>query len=298
MAEDVAIFPWHLYFTVISVALGACVGSFLNVCIYRIPLEQSVVSPPSHCFSCGKGVAPYDNIPIFSYLILGGKCRHCKAGYSPRYMFVEILVAALFFLIWCGWGDAPRPFGLAAFGSIFLVPVYWLFCGLLVLGAFVDLDHRIIPDRVTIGGTILGLLCSVLVPSLHGVDAVTWWDGLRASLIGAAMGFGLLWGVGVFGKVLFRRDAMGFGDVKLMAGVGAFLGWDAVLFTLMFGSLFGAVIGITMILVRGRDKQEPIPFGPFLSSAALLWVFWGQGWWDAYVSMVMGDRLLLLTIGG
>ena len=294
MEAEVTLFPWYMYFTVISVVLGACVGSFLNVCIYRIPLEQSVVSPPSHCFSCGKGVAPYDNIPIFSYLILGGKCRHCKTGYSPRYMFVEMFVAALFFLIWCSWGDAPRPFGLVAYAPVALVPVYWLFCGLLVLGSFVDLDHRIIPDRVTIGGAILGVICSVLVPGLHGVEAVTWWDGLQASLIGAGVGFGLLWGVGVFGKVLFKRDAMGFGDVKLMAAVGAFLGWDAVLFTMMFGSLIGAVVGITMIVARGRDKQEPIPFGPFLSAAAMTWVFWGQAWWDAYVSMVVGERLLLL----
>ena len=286
------VFPWYLYFTTISVFLGACIGSFLNVCIYRIPLEQSVVAPGSHCFSCGKDVAPYDNIPVVSYLILRGKCRHCRSPYASRYMFVEILVAVLFYLVWASWSadGSPVIFQMSHFSTVWIVPVYWLFIGLLVLGAFVDYDHRILPDRVTIGGAILGLLCSMLVPQLHGPDLQHWWEGLTVSALGAGIGFSVLWAVGWLGKLVFRKEAMGFGDVKLMAAIGAFLGWQATLFALMVGSFIGAVVGLTLIGLRLRKKEDMIPFGPFLALATVIWIFWGQTWWILYKQYIFAGQ--------
>ena len=278
---------WYLLMMTLSVVWGACIGSFLNVCIYRIPLEQSIVKPRSHCPHCNKLIPWQLNIPIVSYLYLRGKCGFCGKRISPRYLIVESLVGVLFLLVFFAWRapDGTAPLGLAAFSDAKLVPVYWLFVSGLVLGTFVDFDHMIIPDRVTLGGMAAGLALSLLVPSMHG--ETTMLRGLMWSAIGAASGWMILWGVAVLGKLAFRKDAMGFGDVKLMGAIGAFLGWRAVIFTLVVSSFFGALVGISLVLGRRREMQSQIPYGPYLALAALIWMLWGPTLWQAYVNLIL-----------
>jgi leader peptidase (prepilin peptidase)/N-methyltransferase len=257
-----------LYCSVLSFCFGACLGSFLNVCIHRIPLDQSVVVPRSHCPHCKNPIPFYHNIPLLSYLLLRGKCANCRAGISPRYFMVELLTAVLIWLVWHQYGLDPRTL------------IYWMVIGGLILGTFVDLEHMILPDRVTIGGMVLGPLFSLAVPMLHGTTDRL--EALVASGIGLAAGFGTLWLVSKLGKWAFKKDAMGFGDVKLLGALGAFLGWKAVFFTIFFSSLIGSAVGISLILTRNKEWQSRIPFGPYLAVAAVLWILWGEGWWNAY----------------
>ncbi len=260
---------WEMYWTIMSFLLGACVGSFLNVCIHRIPREESVVRPRSHCPHCGKPIAWYDNVPLVSWLALRARCRHCGGPISARYVLVELLVAVLFLAVWRFYGFDVR------------TPVYWLMVGGLVLGTFVDFEHMIIPDRVTLGGIAAGLLLSAAFPALHA--ATTWWHGLRAAAIGAAAGAGLLWGVAAAGKLIFRKDAMGLGDVKLLGAIGAFLGWHAVLFNVVVSSLFGSLVGVAFVCSRRKEWQSRIPYGPYIALAAVLWILGGQHGWEAYL---------------
>ena len=276
-----------MLFSMLAFFWGACVGSFLNVCIYRIPLDLSVVTPRSHCPSCKKQIAWYHNIPIFTYLSLRGKCAYCGEKITPRYVLVEILVAILFLLVWFKFeivaGYIP-PLGMEAFSNPFLILVYWLVISGLVLGTFVDFEHMIIPDRVTLGGIAAGLILSILVPALHGKETIL--ASLIASLIGLVVGWGSLWLVAVIGKAIFKKDAMGFGDVKLMGAIGAFFGWEAVLFVIMVSSFVGAFVGIALIMAKKKDLQGRIPFGPYISLAALIWMLWGGKLWTMYISLL------------
>jgi leader peptidase (prepilin peptidase)/N-methyltransferase len=283
-------FPWYLFFLILSVAWGASIGSFLNVCIYRIPLDISVIKPNSHCPACKTPIAWYHNIPIFAYIALKGKCAKCGVRISPRYVLVEALVALLFLLVWLKFDliTGTRPLGLVPMTDFKLVPVYWLVVMGLVLGTFVDFEHMIIPDRVTIGGTICGLIASLLVPSLHG--ETTMLGGLLWGGVGAAAGFGMLWGVATLGEFVFKKEAMGFGDVKLMAAIGAFFGWQAVLFTVMMSSLAGSIVGISCIVMKKKEMQSRLPYGPYLALAAILWMYWGSAWWGIYISYMTGVR--------
>lgn len=278
-------FPWWPFFTVLSVAWGACIGSFLNVCIYRIPRELSVVKPRSYCPNCNHPIEWYNNIPLVSYLLLRAKCRHCGGKIIPRYFLVELLVAVLFLLVWLKFDIAigTRPLHLVPITAAALVPVYWLMVSGLVLGTFVDFEHLIIPDRVTLGGIAAGLVLSPLVPALHG--ASSWHWALIWSAVGAALGWGLLWGVGYLGSLIFKKDAMGFGDVKLLGAIGAFLGWKAVLFTIMISSLAGSIVGITLVVTKQKAMQSRIPYGPYIALAAVIWILWGPALWDGYLNM-------------
>ncbi len=264
-----------IYFGVLAFFFGACVGSFLNVCIYRIPREESVVHPRSHCPQCGKMIAWFDNIPLFSYVALRAKCRNCGLHISSRYFLVELLTAVLFLLVWL------------RYGMDVITPIYWLIISGLVLGTFVDFEHMIIPDRVSLGGMVAGLICSALAPSLHG--ETEWHRAVIVSLIGLAAGSGSLYSVGVLGKLAFKKDAMGLGDVKLLGGLGAFLGWQAVVFTIMVSSLFGSIVGVSLIVSRKKEFQSRIPYGPYLALAAIVWMLGGDAWWDAYARWVSGQ---------
>lgn len=271
-------------FAVFSVLLGACVGSFLNVCIYRIPRDESVVRPRSHCPHCHTMIPWHLNIPLLSWLLLGGRCRFCRGPIVVRYVLVELLTAILFLAVFMQWDAISPALGMHPLPDFSLVPLYWIFLAGLVLGTFVDFEHLIIPDSVTLGGMAAGLVFSFLVPALQGAEAHL--TGLLRSGIGAAAGFGGMLLIAELGTRVFRKEAMGFGDVKLMGAIGAFLGWRAVLFTVLASSFFGSVVGVSLI-AAGRGKlQSQIPFGPYLSAAALVWMFWGPRLWQAYLTML------------
>jgi len=278
---------WQAYFTVLSFCLGACVGSFLNVCICRIPLGRSVISPGSRCPRCEARIAWRDNVPLISFFLLRGRCRRCRGRISPRYVVVELITAVLFLFVWVKFsGVAVRLPGLAPDPNPAAVVPYWIMISGLLLGTFVDLEHMIIPDRVTWGGMAAGLALSAAAPSLHHADGPL--GGLCAAAAGAALGFGLLWTVAGLGKLIFRKDAMGFGDVKLLGAIGAFLGWRATLFTLMGSSMAGSIVGLSLVLSGRGRMQSRIPYGPYLALAAVVWTLWGADWWRAYTRWLLG----------
>ena len=251
-----------MFIYIIAFILGSLIGSFLNVCIYRVPRKLSIIMPASRCPACSIPIRPYDNIPILSYLLLGGKCRACKSKISFRYPFVEFLNGALYALV------------LWRFGLGWYIPVYLIFCSALIVIIFIDLDFQIIPDRITLPGMVIGLIAgSFLLP-----DPFMRYDLLciKSSLIGAAAGFGLYALIAKVGHLVFKKDAMGGGDIKMMTMVGSILGWKSVILTTFLGSLTGSIIGILLILLRGREKGSLIPFGPFLAIGSFVSLFFGQ----------------------
>lgn len=266
---------WALYLTLLAFFFGACIGSFLNVCIHRIPREESVVHPRSHCPHCGYMIPWYHNIPLVSWVALRAKCAQCRAPISARYFLVELLTAFLFLLVW------------NRFGASVLTPVYWLAVSGLILGTFVDFEHLIIPDRVTLGGMIIGVALSVCFPVLHGLG--NRYQSLTASVLGLVVGSGLLLAVAWLGRWVFKKDAMGMGDVKLLGAMGAFLGWKAVIFIIMLSSVAGSLVGGVMVLMRRKEWQSQIPYGPYLALAALLWILGGSAWMDAYVAWLQSS---------
>ncbi|MEI8121185.1 MAG: prepilin peptidase [bacterium] len=282
----------YAYISFLVFCFGACMGSFLNVCIYRIPLEQSVIKPRSHCPHCKKEIAWYDNLPLFSYFILKAKCRHCGESISSRYVIVEAMTAALFLLVWLKLPILmmPPPFALTPVFAPAIIPVFWLVVFGLALGTFVDLEHMIIPDRVSLGGIVLGLVFSSLVPALHAQP--DGYGGFLSAFLGAAVGVGILWFVAVLGKLIFRKDAMGMGDVKLMGAIGAFLGWPSVLFTLLVSSFLGAGVGLTLVATGKKEMQSRIPYGPYIALAALIWLLWGPSIWNAYLDWLIPPQNL------
>lgn len=228
---------------------GLAVGSFLNVCIFRLPKQESVVSPGSHCPGCGSSIRWYDNIPLLGYLVLGGRCRNCKTSISWQYPMVEFVTGALFSAT------------VAVFGISLETAVYLVLLSALVVIAVIDLEHQLIPDRITLPGIPLGLICSsVILPT-----------GLVNALIGLAVGGG-----GFYLIALLSRGGMGGGDIKLMAMLGAFLGWKAIIVTTMIGSMLGAVVGIFLMVAKGKGRKHAVPFGPFLATGALVALFWGE----------------------
>jgi leader peptidase (prepilin peptidase) / N-methyltransferase len=280
------VFPYALT-SVFVFLFGACIGSFLNVCIYRVPREMSVVVPRSHCPQCNRMIAWYDNIPLLSYILLRARCRHCGTHISARYVLVELLVAVLFLLAWLKFdfsADTSRALGLAAVTDWKLVVVYWLAISGLVLGTFVDFEHMIIPDRVSLGGIVTGVALSALLPALH--DAATVKDSVFASALGAAVGWGSLWAVAIVGQLIFRKEAMGFGDVKLLGAIGAYLGWRGVLFAIVGSSFVGSMVGLILVFSGKKELQSRIPYGPYLALAAIVWMYWGPALWDRYLHLI------------
>jgi leader peptidase (prepilin peptidase)/N-methyltransferase len=242
-----------LFISLLSFVLGAVIGSFLNVCIYRIPAGESVVRPRSRCPQCLTPIAWYQNIPILSYLLLRGRCGACGVRIAPRYALVEALTGALFLLVL--WR-----FGLQSF-----VPVLWLFAAVLVVITFIDLDHQIIPDVISLPGIVVGFACSFLIPW------VSWSD----SLLGILAGGGSLYLVAWLYALLAKKEGMGGGDIKLLAMIGAFLGWKAVFPIIFFSSVLGVLVGVPLMLVKRADGKLAIPFGPFLAAGSLAYLFWG-----------------------
>ncbi len=255
---------------IIFFILGLLVGSFLNVCIYRLPRTLSIVSPPSACPSCNAPVRPWDNIPLVSYILLGGKCRKCREPISFRYPFVELLNGVLYWSV------------VTSFGPGWHVPLVCMLVSALVVITFIDLDFQIIPDSITLPGIVIGLLsASFLLPDPFAVHRLAFTlqppaPGL--SIVGFMNSLaGLLLGGGLFYLIaLLSRGGMGGGDIKMMAMVGAFLGWKAILLTTFIGSLSGSLVGIFLMVAKGKGRKSKIPFGPFLALGALATLFFGN----------------------
>ncbi len=255
-----------MVFDLFFFVFGSIVGSFLNVCIVRMPDEKSIVFPGSHCVHCKKAISFYDNVPLLSYLILGGKCRHCGVKISIRYFFVELLTAVIFVFFY-------RYYGL----NILLLPYLTMVCCFIV-STFVDFKHRIIPDEISVGGMFAGLLLSLFIPQLHGIHMhqnflLNHLHSFGLSLLGGLVGGGSIYLMGMLGDFLFKKESMGGGDVKLMALVGAFLGWELALLTFFLAPIFGAVYGI---IEKIRTNDTAIPYGPFLVLGALISLFYGD----------------------
>lgn len=266
---------------------GLIWGSFFNVCIYRIPMKKSVVHPGSHCYSCGVPVKWYDNIPVISYLMLGGNCRHCGTHFSSRYLFVELFTGLMFLAVFL------------VFGLQWQTPFQMVFVAFLIVGTFTDIDHFIIPDRITIGGTIFAIITTGIL-GLHSFMAqeitftreflhqfsfdyssdrvpqtIHWYTPLLYSLIGAAFGYGLLWCIGLMGRLLFRKEAMGMGDVKLFAFLGAWMGPLNCVWILFLSAFVGALLGISLLIAHrlvGKDEYETLtlPDTPTVKSRWLI----------------------------
>jgi leader peptidase (prepilin peptidase)/N-methyltransferase len=239
---------------------GLIVGSFLNVCIHRIPAEQSVVWPGSRCPSCAKPIRWYDNIPVLSYIALGGRCRDCKLKIPLRYPAVELLTGAAFVAVW-GQGFPPK-----------VAVLYCILTACYIAISFIDFDHKIIPDVISIPSLWVAPLVALVVGQIS----------VRDSLVGIAIGGGILWAIAAGYEKVRKQEGMGFGDVKLLAMVGGFQGWQASLFALIIGSVFGTIVGVSLMVARRGRLDMEIPFGPFIVAGALLHMFGGPALIDWY----------------
>lgn len=352
----------RIYMEFVAFLFGATIGSFLNVCIHRMPREESIVSPPSHCPHCGQPIGWRDNIPLLSYMLLRGRCRNCRAAISPRYVLVELLTGTLFLLV------------VLKYEWQWIVPIYWLLLAGLIAATFIDFEHYIIPNELTYGGVLLGFCLSVLLPRLQ--HATTHSAAALRSLLGLVTGGATLFLVAEFGKlalgrlkialppgttvriaektlrvgddemswaeifsresdrircqaitltfqdkvfnkvtvsisetvlevdgtpfelaqigpveittdlIIIPREAMGLGDAKLLAAIGAFLGWQGALFSVFASSIVGGIVSIVLILARKRDWQSRIPYGPYIALGAGIWIFYGQELVDWYGNLI------------
>ncbi len=254
-----------------SFLFGAVVGSFLNVVILRLPQEDSsIVFPASHCPSCRTPLAWYENIPLLSFLFLRGKCGHCKTKISVQYPVVELLMALLSCSVY------------AAFGLTVTALGYFIFCAALLCIIWIDIHHQIIPDVISLPGMVLGFLFSFFNPNL------SWQD----SLLGLLAGGGVLYAIAILYLLLRKQEGMGGGDIKLLAMIGAFLGWQSLLFVIFFSSFSGALIGIAAMVQQGKGGATRIPFGPFLAIAALVFLFFQDRIFYFFKLYMEGNLLL------
>ena len=255
---------------IISFLYGICVGSFLNVCICRIPIGKSIIFPGSACMACQNPVKFYDNLPILSYILLKGKCRTCKAPFSIRYPLTEFLtgLSALF---------VYYKFGLSLDALL-----YFIFIAMLIVITFIDIDHQIIPDVISLPGIPIGVLFAALSRNQE------IWGALIESLIGILAGGGSLYLVALTYKTVTGKDGMGGGDIKLLAMIGALIGWKGVLFTIFAGSAIGTLLGIGgMLYSKNMNMKLAIPFGPFLSMGAVIYIFFGPSIINWYFSRLI-----------
>jgi leader peptidase (prepilin peptidase)/N-methyltransferase len=247
-----------------AAVFGLIVGSYLNVVIYRLPLGISTVFPRSRCPACGAPIRPWDNLPVVSWLLLGGRCRACRARISWRYPAVEA-ATSLFFAA-----------SFLRFGWSIATPVAVLFGCVMIVLAMIDFDHMILPDRITLPGIAVGLALQPWLP----------WGGLRQALIGAALGAGILLAVWGGWYLIRREEGMGLGDVKMLALIGAFLGWKGVLVALFFGTLLGAITGLALMRWGPLDMRSKLPFGTFLALGGLIALFFGPAISDYYAGLL------------
>jgi leader peptidase (prepilin peptidase) / N-methyltransferase len=272
---------FEVFLIVVGFVLGACFGSFFNVLIYRLPKNESIILPSSHCMSCGEPIRWYDNIPILSYFILRGKCRDCGTKFSIRYALVEFLTAILFATVVSKYSFMITEVKAANGGLIFsnylrgtgITVFHLFFVGGMIVATFIDFDHQIIPNEITFPGIPLGIIASTIFPEMQGQESHLW--GFFLSLISAVAAGGVLFLIGEIAGKILKKEAMGFGDVKLLAMIGAFIGWKLTAICIFFASLSGAVVGITLIGLKKVEWQSRIPFGPYIVLGALISYFWG-----------------------
>jgi leader peptidase (prepilin peptidase) / N-methyltransferase len=250
---------------ILILVFGLCIGSFLNVCIYRLPESKSIVFPGSMCPQCGHPIQWYDNLPVIGYLLLRGRCRHCKSHIPFRYVWVEILTGLSAVCIYLQYGLTIECL------------VYFAFISSLIIVIFIDIDHQIIPNVITLPGIPIFFLASLAIPEIRPFD----------SLLGIVSGGGSLYLVAWTYHLITGREGMGMGDVKLLAMIGALVTWKGVIFTIYMSSAVGTIIGVCSILhERHKDFKTPIPYGPFLSMGAIAYLFFGQQIIDLYFKMV------------
>jgi leader peptidase (prepilin peptidase) / N-methyltransferase len=244
-----SIFTFALVFV-----FGAAIGSFLNVCIFRLPENNSIVKPLSQCPHCHHPIRFYDNIPLISYLILKGKCRDCGEKISWRYPLVEFITAVLALILF------------AKFYLTLNFLIFFVFTAVLIVITFIDFDHQIIPDVLTLPGIPIFFLLAVFIVKVPWLEA----------LIGLLIGGGVLFMIAFVYELITKREGMGGGDIKLLAMIGGFLGWKSLIFILLFSSFLGAIVGITIMVIKKQDMKYAVPFGPFLSIASVAYLFWGD----------------------
>ncbi|MCM8776894.1 MAG: prepilin peptidase [Candidatus Omnitrophica bacterium] len=240
--------------------IGLVFGSFANVVIYRLPKGKSIVRPRSQCPSCGKNILWYDNIPLLSFLLLKGKCRFCKAKISYRYFVVELITGLLFLGLYLKFGITIQ----------LLIYIFFTLC-LLIMG-FIDIDTYLISDVIVLPGIVIGFLCAIFFPQMH--YGITRIGSIWYSFTGILVGSGILIFLAMVGRLLFKKEAMGGGDIKLLAMIGAFLGWKCVFITIFFASLLGTIISLTLIGLKKKKIEDYVPFGPYLGLGAIISVFY------------------------
>ena len=234
--------------------LGLIVGSFSNVCIYRIPRNESIIFPASHCPKCRSNIKPIDNIPLLSFILLKGRCRNCKSKISIQYPVVELITGLIYLIIYLIYGLSIQSL------------IYIILSSALIIIAFIDLNEQIVPDVISLPGIVIGFILSFFVPYISFVN----------SALGVFVGGGIILGIGLAGSALFKREAMGGGDVKLAAMIGAFLGWRYIIISLFLGFFTGALAGIILILSKIKSREDAVPFGPFIVLGSIITLLWGE----------------------
>jgi leader peptidase (prepilin peptidase)/N-methyltransferase len=234
--------------------LGLIVGSFSNVCIYRIPKNESIIYPASHCPKCHSNISPKDNIPLLSYILLKGRCRNCKSKISIQYPIVELLTGLIYLIIYLIYGLSIQTL------------VYIILSSALIIIAFIDLNEEIVPDVISLPGIVIGFIISFFVPYISFIN----------SALGVLVGGGIILIIGLVGSVIFKKEAMGGGDVKLAAMIGAFLGWRYIIISLFLGFFIGALAGIFLIVSKIKSREDAIPFGPFIVLGSFITLLWGE----------------------
>ena len=234
--------------------LGLIVGSFSNVCIYRIPKNESIVYPASHCPKCHSPIKPVDNIPLLSYILLKGRCRNCKSKIAIQYPIVEFLTGLTYLIIYLTYGLSIQSL------------IYIILSSALIIIAFIDLNEQIVPDVISLPGIVIGFILSFFVPYISFIN----------SGLGVIVGGGIILIIGMAGSVIFKKEAMGGGDVKLAAMIGAFLGWKYIIISLFLGFFIGALAGIILIMSKIKSREDAVPFGPFIILGSFITLLWGE----------------------
>ncbi len=234
--------------------LGLIVGSFSNVCIYRIPINESIIYPASHCPKCRSSIKPIDNIPLLSYILLKGRCRNCGSRIPIQYPVVEFLTGIIYILIFLIYGLTLQSL------------IYIILASAVIIIAFIDLNKQIIPDVISLPGIVIGLILSFFIPYISFINSV----------LGVLVGGGIILIIGLVGSVIFKKEAIGGGDVKLAAMIGAFLGWRYIIISLFLGFFLGALAGIRIVLSKIKSREDMIPFGPFIALGSIITILWGE----------------------